>query len=46
MAALIFLPPAAKYLKKLKDKNLKRLYDESILGDNKGRFGDYRITEM
>ena len=27
MAALIILPPAAKFLKKLKDKPLKRLYD-------------------
>lgn len=30
MADLIFLPPAAKYLKKLKDKRLKTLYDEAI----------------
>ena len=30
MAALIFLPPAAKYLKKLKDKSLKRLYEKAI----------------
>ena len=30
MADLIFLPPAAKYLKKLKDKTLKKLYDEAI----------------
>lgn len=30
MADLILLPPAAKYLKKLKDKPLKKLYDEAI----------------
>lgn len=30
MADLIILPPAAKYLKKLKDKTLKKLYDEAI----------------
>ena len=30
IADLIILPPAAKYLKKLKDKPLKKLYDESI----------------
>ncbi len=30
MAALVFLPPAAKYLKKLKDKNLKKLYDDAV----------------
>ena len=30
MADLIILPPAAKYLKKLKDKPLKILYDEAI----------------
>ncbi|MBR1796687.1 MAG: type II toxin-antitoxin system RelE/ParE family toxin [Clostridiales bacterium] len=30
MADLIILPPAAKYLKKLKDKQLKKLYDDAI----------------
>ena len=30
MTELIILPPAAKYLKKLKDKSLKRLYDKTI----------------
>ena len=30
MANLIFLPPAAKYFKKLKDKRLKLLYDDAI----------------
>ena len=30
MADLIILPPAAKYLKKLKDKRLKKLYAEAI----------------
>lgn len=30
MADLIILPPAAKYLKKLKDKPLKKLYAEAI----------------
>ena len=30
MADLVFLPPAAKYLKKLKDKRLKSLYKEAI----------------
>ena len=30
MAELIILPPAAKYLKKLKDKRLKNLYEEAI----------------
>ncbi|MBR1739784.1 MAG: type II toxin-antitoxin system RelE/ParE family toxin [Ruminococcus sp.] len=30
MAEVIFLPPAAKYFKKLKDKNLKKLYREAI----------------
>lgn len=30
MAEVRFLPPAAKYLKKLKDKKLKRLYQEAI----------------
>ena len=30
MAEGIFLPPAAKYFKKLKDKKLKKLYQEAI----------------
>lgn len=30
MAEIVFLPPAAKYLKKLKDKKLKKLYQEAI----------------
>ena len=30
MADVRFLPPAAKYLKKLKDKKLKKLYQEAI----------------
>ena len=30
MADLVILPPAARYLKKLKDKRLKSLYDEAI----------------
>ncbi|MCM1328607.1 MAG: type II toxin-antitoxin system RelE/ParE family toxin [Ruminococcus sp.] len=30
MTEVRFLPPAAKYLKKLKDKNLKNLYREAI----------------
>lgn len=30
MAQLRVLPPAAKYFKKLKDKNLKKLYREAI----------------
>lgn len=30
MANLIILPPAAKYLKKLKDKRLKKLYQYAI----------------
>ncbi|MBQ7605370.1 MAG: type II toxin-antitoxin system RelE/ParE family toxin [Firmicutes bacterium] len=30
MLKAIFLPPAAKYLKKLKDKKLKELYKEAI----------------
>ena len=30
MAEVLFLPPAAKYLKKLKDANLKRRYQEAI----------------
>lgn len=30
MMDVIFLPPAAKYLKKIKDKNLKELYKEAI----------------
>ena len=30
MANLIILPPAAKYLKKLKDKRLKKLYQDAI----------------
>ena len=30
MAEVRFLPPAAKYLKKLKDKKLKALYQEAI----------------
>ena len=30
MADVILLPPAAKYLKKLKDKKLKRLYQKAI----------------
>ena len=30
MAEVRFLPPAAKYLKKLKDKKLKTLYQEAI----------------
>ena len=30
MAELKILPPAAKYLKKLKDKRLKKLYEEAI----------------
>ncbi|MBQ9503948.1 MAG: type II toxin-antitoxin system RelE/ParE family toxin [Lachnospiraceae bacterium] len=30
MAGLIFLPPAARYLKKLKDKNLKKLYEDAV----------------
>ena len=30
MTELRFLPPAAKYIKKLKDKNLKKLFREAI----------------
>ena len=30
MTEVRFLPPAAKYLKKLKDNKLKRLYQEAI----------------
>lgn len=30
MAEVRFLPPAAKFLKKLKDKKLKRLYQEAV----------------
>lgn len=30
MTEVIFLPPAAKFLKKLKDKKLKILYQEAI----------------
>ncbi|MCH5350062.1 MAG: type II toxin-antitoxin system RelE/ParE family toxin [Oscillospiraceae bacterium] len=30
MTEVIFLPPAAKYLKKIKDKKLKALYREAI----------------
>ena len=30
MLDVIFLPPAAKYLKKLKDKRLKELYQEAV----------------
>lgn len=30
MTEVRFLPPAAKFLKKLKDKQLKRLYQEAI----------------
>ncbi len=30
MAEVRFLPPAAKYLKKIKDKRLKALYQEAI----------------
>ncbi len=30
MTNLIILPPAAKYLKKLKDKRLKKLYQDAI----------------
>ena len=30
MMDVIFLPPAAKYLKKIKDNNLKELYKEAI----------------
>lgn len=30
MTAIRFLPPAAKFLKKLKDKKLKLLYQEAI----------------
>ena len=30
MTEVRFLPPAAKFLKKLKDKNLKHLYKEAI----------------
>lgn len=30
MAEVLFLPPAAKYLKKLTDKRLKALYREAI----------------
>lgn len=30
MTEVIFLPPAAKFLKKLRDKKLKNLYQEAI----------------
>ena len=30
MVELLILPPAAKYLKKLKDKRLKKLYQDAI----------------
>ena len=30
MTEVIFLPPAAKFLKKLKDKKLKSLYQEAV----------------
>ena len=30
MTEVIFLPPAAKFLKKLKDKNLKLLFREAV----------------
>ena len=32
MANLVILPPAVKYLKKLKDKRLKKLYQDAIDG--------------
>lgn len=30
MARVIYLPPAAKYLKKIKDKHLKKAFQEAI----------------
>jgi len=30
MTEVRFLPPAAKYLKKIKDKNLKKLYQNAV----------------
>lgn len=30
MTEVRFLPPAAKFLKKIKDKNLKRLYQQAV----------------
>lgn len=41
MTEVRFLPPAAKYIKKLKDKKLKRLYQEAV---DKIR-ADYTIGE-
>lgn len=41
MTEIRFLPPAAKFLKKLKDKKLKKLYQEAV---NKIR-EDYTIGE-
>lgn len=41
MTEVRFLPPAAKYIKKLKDKTLKRLYQEAV---DKIR-ADYTIGE-
>ena len=41
MTEIRFLPPAAKFLKKLKDKKLKKLYQEAV---NKIR-EDYTVGE-
>lgn len=41
MTEVRFLPPAAKFIKKLKDKKLKRLYQEAV---DKIR-GDFTVGE-
>lgn len=42
MTEVIFLPPAAKFIKKLKDKKLKRLYQEAVDRIRE----DYTVGEM
>lgn len=42
MTEVIFLPPAAKFIKKLKDKKLKKLYQEAVDRIRE----DYTVGEM
>ncbi len=47
MAKVLFLPPAAKYLKKIKDKKLKGLYKNAIDEIcNNPLIGDAKIGDL
>lgn len=47
MIKVIFLPPAAKYIKKIKDKNLKKLYQDAVDGLRENPYlGDLKTGDL